>query len=112
MRVILIVDVVLLGSLLVSGLSFLLSSSYWRWWVLRVCAVVGGLAALLWLADASGVLRLPRPHDGPAPISTLPERSAAPTATSAPIIHSKVQHQNILEDRKKALESATLPSQP
>ena len=107
MRVILIVDVVLLGSLLVSGLSFLLSSSYWRLWVLRISAVLGGLAALLWVADASGVIRLPRPHDAPPVISTLPEYSEVPAAKSAPVIHSKVQHQNVLEDRKKAQESAT-----
>jgi membrane-associated phospholipid phosphatase len=112
MRVILVVDLVLLGSLVASGLSFLLSSRYWRLWVLRVCAVLGGLAALLWIADASGMIRLPRPYDAPPPLSNLPDHSLAPAVTSAPIIHSKVQHQNILEERKKALESNTPKSQP
>ena len=109
MRVILVVDVVLLGSLVASGLSFLLSSRYWRLWVLRVCAGLGGLAALLWVADASGVIRLPRPHEAPPMISNLPEHSVVPSAKSAPVIDSKVKHQNILEDRKKAQESATQP---
>jgi hypothetical protein len=112
MRVILLVDVVLLGCLIISGLSFLLSSSYWRWWVLRVCVTLGGVAALLWVADASGVIRLSRPHDAPPMISNLPEQSVVPAAKSAPVIHSKVQHQNILEDRKKAQESATQSTQP
>jgi hypothetical protein len=104
MRVILVVDVVFLGSLLVAGFSLLFKDKKAKAWTLRICAFLGGVAAVLWLADATGAIRLPRPHDAPPPITNLPDKpKTVPSAGSAPVIINKVKHQNIKEDRDKQL---------